>query len=146
MSLTSCCLGWAPSTFKSTRKVTDDGDADINRRLQPQSIHDFMDEEDMAESGFAPKQVRATGEFKEDEDTSAKRKATTSEESKALQYLETLVQPSSENVGRRLLQLMGWREGQGIGPRIPARRQTPGYVRCLRRVAHAVVDPCPYCG
>eukprot|EP00045_Choanoeca_perplexa_P010106 m.101021 g.101021 ORF g.101021 m.101021 type:complete len:867 (-) comp15155_c0_seq1:48-2648(-) len=120
--------GWAPSTFKSTRRTTDDGDADVNRRLQQQSIHDFMDEEDMAESGFAPKQVRATGEFKQAEDsTSAKRKAMTGEESKALQYLETLVQPSSENVGRKLLQLMGWRQGQGIGPRISARRQTPGY-------------------
>eukprot|EP00730_Choanoeca_flexa_P004352 TRINITY_DN11671_c0_g2_i2.p1 TRINITY_DN11671_c0_g2~~TRINITY_DN11671_c0_g2_i2.p1 ORF type:complete len:925 (+),score=210.10 TRINITY_DN11671_c0_g2_i2:338-2776(+) len=84
----------------------------------------------MAESGFAPKQVRATGEFKdttENSDTSAKRKPITAEESKALTYLQTLVQPSSENVGRKLLQLMGWRPGQGIGPRIPARRQTPGY-------------------
>lgn len=35
-----------------------------------------------------------------------------------------LIQPSNARVGRRLMQKMGWREGQGIGPRITfARKQ-----------------------
>lgn len=36
---------------------------------------------------------------------------------------QELIVPASDSVGRRLLQLMGWREGQGLGPRRARRRR-----------------------
>ncbi len=34
-----------------------------------------------------------------------------------MKTLEGMIIPSKDPVGVRLLRLMGWREGQGIGPR-----------------------------
>lgn len=58
-----------------------------------------MDEEDFEENGIAPKQVRATGEFR-DEAGSGKRRLLSGEDSRALEHLQSLVKPSSANVGK----------------------------------------------
>ena len=37
--------------------------------------------------------------------------------------LTSLVQPASSSIGQKLLMKMGWRPGQGIGPRVSARKR-----------------------
>lgn len=58
-----------------------------------------MDEEDMADFGIAPKQVRATAAF---DNREAKRgRAAAQEGGRALQHLDNLLQPSREDIGHR---------------------------------------------
>ncbi|KAG8533324.1 uncharacterized protein KY384_002107 [Bacidia gigantensis] len=99
--------GWTPSTFVSSRS---------NRKTQPQKQEqrpeDFMDEEDLAEAEEAQK-LQTT-------DTFAGLGSNT--EAKKPEDLMDLLRPTGESMGTKLLKKMGWREGQGIGPKI--RRKT----------------------
>lgn len=52
--------------------------------------------------------------------------------------IDELIVPSSEPIGKRLLAAMGWREGQGIGPR--AKRKQPTSVYASNPAAAAGVD------
>ncbi|RKP06324.1 hypothetical protein THASP1DRAFT_31858 [Thamnocephalis sphaerospora] len=112
--------GWAPSTFVSSRK---------NRaQREEQRVEDFMDQEDRDELAEGQKQV-AKSMFNERElaqqEQNARRAIQDVAGSGALssvtaRIMEDLVVPTKEAIGIRLLKRMGWKDGQGIGP-----RQTP---------------------
>ncbi|THH28376.1 hypothetical protein EUX98_g5824 [Antrodiella citrinella] len=107
--------GWTPQTFVSSR-----ADRAKKQAARPE---DFMDEEDMAELAESRKLVDETeemdlgstaaelkkrqGEVGEDEDDSISA------------ALGPLMEPSPlDSAGGRILKKMGWRVGQGIGPRL----------------------------
>ena len=107
--------GWAPATFRSSRS---------SRTEQAKQVaEDFMDEEDL--QSFGGKQLQMNSDF----DTLGSTAASVNRQTVALADSsrglipgpapDELVTPSCEPVGKRLLKLMGWREGQGVGPRRP---------------------------
>ncbi|XP_059214051.1 G patch domain-containing protein 1 isoform X2 [Centropristis striata] len=113
--------GWAPSTFVSSRQQKAE-----KQNARPE---DFMDEEDFGEHGIAPREITTSQEF-----TSSRRDATR-EKARAVNaqtalipgdtLLEEMITPARLSIGVELLRKMGWREGQGVGPRVKrkARRQ-----------------------
>ncbi|KAJ8878026.1 hypothetical protein PR048_022489 [Dryococelus australis] len=116
--------GWTPSTFKSSR---------AERASRPtQRPEDFMDDEDMEEFGIAPKVLRAKAEYSE---RGQKRQKPVSSEGPipGTPVLQQLLQPVRDTVGVKLLRRMGWKPGQGVGPRLTKHekrlqrlRQRPG--------------------
>ncbi|KAL1914296.1 uncharacterized protein VTP21DRAFT_9034 [Calcarisporiella thermophila] len=119
--------GWAPSQFSSSRSNRSN-----KKTLRPE---DFMDEEDLADLASKRKLV-ATDDFDAFGGTAkelARKQAAiaSAEESGGLiagRLMADLIVPSKDPVGVRLLKRMGWREGQGIGPRIlgKKRKLAPG--------------------
>ncbi|WVW86716.1 hypothetical protein I302_108770 [Kwoniella bestiolae CBS 10118] len=101
--------GWTPSTFKSSRS---------NRANKVQRAEDFMDEEDLQHMRDDRK-LENTDTFKNDgfggtkEELGGKSLPST---------LESLIAPSRSSIGEKLLQKLGWRPGQGIGPRVTLRK------------------------
>lgn len=101
--------GWEPTQYKSSR---------TNRTKYQQTVYDIMDEEDrhdeLSNSLKARKEYQAFG-------------STESELKNKIEFQETpfmvpkilndLIVPSTDPIGKKLLRLMGWREGKGIGPR-----------------------------
>ena len=110
--------GWKPSTFISSR----------SKRIESsrQKHEDFMDEEDLGEFGIAPKMVETTKLFSQENDKNKieKRKITvdvTHEDSidcMMRDAIDHLVVPCRMSIGVKLLKKMGWKEGQGVGPRV----------------------------
>ncbi|KAI0825617.1 hypothetical protein BC629DRAFT_1578337 [Irpex lacteus] len=110
--------GWAPSTFVSSRSS--------RNKAKTARPEDFMDEEDLAElresrqlvdendemdfvRGGTAAELRkraGAGEGEEEEDSITSALAA------------SLAPPVQDSVGARILKKMGWRMGQGIGPRI----------------------------
>ncbi|WRT69506.1 uncharacterized protein IL334_006492 [Kwoniella shivajii] len=101
--------GWTPSTFKSSRS---------NRANKVQRAEDFMDEEDLQQLKDDRK-LENTDIFKNDgfggtkEELAGKNLPST---------IESLIAPSRTSIGEKLLQKLGWRPGQGIGPRVTLRK------------------------
>ncbi|XP_078400828.1 G patch domain-containing protein 1 isoform X1 [Cetorhinus maximus] len=106
--------GWAPSTFVSSRQQKAD--------KQFFSPEHFMDEEDLKDHGIAPKGITTTDDF------ASKAKDKIQEKSRALAsvaapipgatILDDLIAPAKITIGVQLLRKMGWKEGQGLGPRV----------------------------
>ncbi|KAI9730309.1 MAG: hypothetical protein M1818_008212 [Claussenomyces sp. TS43310] len=97
--------GWTPSTFVSSRS---------NRRKQDQTTsqqkpEDFMDDEDLADAAEAQRLQTAE---------SFAGLGSTEEEAARRGFLEDLFKTDGETMGVKLLKKMGWREGQGVGPKI----------------------------
>ncbi|XP_073914951.1 G patch domain-containing protein 1 isoform X2 [Castor canadensis] len=115
--------GWTPSTFVSSRQSRADKSV-----LGPE---DFMDEEDLSEFGIAPKAIVTTDDF------ASKTKDRIREKARQLvaatapipgaTLLDDFITPAKLSVGFELLRKMGWKEGQGVGPRVKRRprRQKP---------------------
>ncbi|XP_038004365.1 G patch domain-containing protein 1 isoform X3 [Motacilla alba alba] len=90
-----------------------------------------MDEEDLSEFGIAPKDITTTDDF------ASKAKDRIKEKARQIAGVvapipgttafDDLIGPSKITVGVELLRKMGWKEGQGIGPRVKRkpRRQKP---------------------
>ncbi|KAG8274095.1 G patch domain-containing protein 1 [Homalodisca vitripennis] len=104
--------GWKPSQFTSSRST--------KSQSKVQRPEDFMDEEDMEEHGIAPKVLRPTGDYRSSEGTSRKRQMTQFSDGPipGMPVLRTLLEPIRETVGIKLLMKMGWKPGQGVGPRL----------------------------
>lgn len=96
--------GWTPSNFVSSR---------TNRKKDvppaQQRPEDFMDEEDLAEAEEARK-LQTTDVF-------AGLGTTTGGRSQDNNFMDIL-KTSGETMGVKLMKKMGWREGQGVGPKI----------------------------
>ncbi|XP_068166109.1 G patch domain-containing protein 1 isoform X2 [Antennarius striatus] len=113
--------GWAPSTFVSTRQQKAE-----KHEARPE---DFMDEEDFSEHGIAPRQITTSHEFSSGRRDEVREKARAVSAQAALiagdTLLEELISPARLSIGVELLRRMGWKEGQGVGPRVKrkARRQ-----------------------
>ncbi|NXK54459.1 GPTC1 protein, partial [Chauna torquata] len=115
--------GWTPSAFVSSRQKRAD-----RTILGPE---DFMDEEDLSEFGIAPKDITTTDDF------ASKAKDRIKEKARQIAGVvaaipgttafDDLIGPSKITIGVELLRKMGWKEGQGIGPRVKRkpRRQKP---------------------
>ncbi|KAJ7315466.1 G patch domain-containing protein 1 [Desmophyllum pertusum] len=107
--------GWQPATFVSSR----------SQKLEQRSQRpeDFMDDEDMGEFGIAPKRITTKEEFlsQGSELQNRRKRVVTSEGSEGIipggPLLQDLVVPVKMSVGVELLKKMGWKEGQGVGPR-----------------------------
>lgn len=106
--------GWAPSTFVSSRANR----AKDGKEGKQQRAEDFMDEEDLAEQVEAQKL--------ETQDAFAGLGGTHGDAS-AKGMFSDMFKPTSDTKGAKLLQRMGWRQGQGIGPKI--RRKAQGDAR-----------------
>ncbi|XP_006114992.1 G patch domain-containing protein 1 isoform X2 [Pelodiscus sinensis] len=106
--------GWAPSTFVSSRQKRAD-----KRVLGPE---DFMDEEDLGEYGIAPKEITTTEDFASKHKDRIKEKARQIAEVASsipgATALGDLISPAKITIGVELLRKMGWKEGQGVGPRV----------------------------
>ncbi|TBU44672.1 hypothetical protein BD309DRAFT_919406 [Dichomitus squalens] len=105
--------GWTPSTFVSSR----------NERAKKKAARpeDFMDEEDLAELRESRKLVDEHEEM--DFGGTAAEKRTKAgeagdEDPITSALAATLVPPPKDSVGAKILKKMGWRLGQGIGPRL----------------------------
>ncbi|KAH8370981.1 hypothetical protein KR093_005866 [Drosophila rubida] len=109
--------GWTPQNFKSSR-----GEKAAAVQQRPE---DFMDKEDLGEFGIAPQGIRTRDEFAKD---SEKEQRTGLRKRKLMQpqvdgpipgvpVLEQLLRPVRDKVAVRILKSMGWKPGQGVGPR-----------------------------
>ncbi|KAH8261247.1 hypothetical protein KR044_005811 [Drosophila immigrans] len=109
--------GWTPQNFKSSR-----GEKAAAVQQRPE---DFMDKEDLGEFGIAPQGIRTRDEFAKD---SEKEQRTGQRKRKLMQpevdgpipgvpVLEQLLRPVRDKVAVRMLRSMGWKPGQGVGPR-----------------------------
>ncbi|ROT34927.1 hypothetical protein SODALDRAFT_337617 [Sodiomyces alkalinus F11] len=97
--------GWTPSTFVSSRTARRKDDTTTVQ----QRPEDFMDEEDLADAAEA-ETIQATDVF-------AGIGARVADETQR-RGLAGLVRPSDDTMGFALLRKMGWKDGQGIGPRV----------------------------
>ncbi|ODA82243.1 hypothetical protein RJ55_00750 [Drechmeria coniospora] len=97
--------GWAPSTFVSSRSSRNkDGAAPKQQRAE-----DYMDDEDLEDASQA-QQLQTSQAFaglgsSKDDQASAK-------------GLMGLLRADGDTMGLKLLRRMGWKDGQGIGPKV----------------------------
>ncbi|EME49547.1 hypothetical protein DOTSEDRAFT_40740 [Dothistroma septosporum NZE10] len=102
--------GWTPSTFVSSRanraKAQQDG--------KQQRPEDYMDDEDLAE--------QAEAQRLETQDAFAGLGSTITN-SAGRGMFSDLFKTTGDTKGVKLLQRMGWRQGQGIGPKVRRRAQ-----------------------
>ncbi|KAL2172132.1 hypothetical protein VTG60DRAFT_133 [Thermothelomyces hinnuleus] len=97
--------GWTPSTFVSSRtnRRKDDPNA---VQLLPE---DYMDEEDLADAEEARK-IQTQAAFSG--------LGSTADDATRRNGLMDLFRAEGDTMGTRLLKKMGWKEGQGIGPKV----------------------------
>ncbi|KAG0265825.1 hypothetical protein BG011_003976 [Mortierella polycephala] len=119
--------GWTPSEFVSSRNNRSE-----KRMTRPE---DFMDEEDKQMLLDASRLV-ATDDFdilgSTQRELEKKRAAARNMQASGGvlgvlpdTLIDDFIVPSSEPVGIRLLKRMGWKPGQGIGPRVSKRQRKP---------------------
>ncbi|KAI0839977.1 DUF1604-domain-containing protein [Hypoxylon sp. FL0890] len=99
--------GWTPSTFVSSRSNRRKDDS----AAKQQRPEDFMDEEDLADAAEAQKLQTAQGFAglgSTDEDGLMRPGG----------GLADLFRVQGETMGVKLLRRMGWKDGQGIGPKV----------------------------
>ncbi|KAH8697353.1 putative G-patch domain protein [Talaromyces proteolyticus] len=94
--------GWTPATFVSSR-------ANRAQKAKQQQVEDFMDEEDVREAEES-KQLQTSEDF-------AGFGSTKSHLAQSGGIMD-LLKADGETMGVKLLKRMGWREGQGIGPKV----------------------------
>lgn len=97
--------GWTPATFVSSRQ---NRARDAKQQTQ-QRPEDFMDDEDLKEQEEA-RNLQTAEDFAGF--------GSTNTDSNRRTGLMDLLKSSGETMGVKLLKKMGWREGQGIGPKI----------------------------
>lgn len=102
--------GWTPATFVSSRsnRAKQDG------KQQGQRAEDFMDDEDLAE--------QAESHRLETQNTFAGL-GNSGSDGGVRGMFSDLFKATGETKGVKLLQRMGWRQGQGIGPKVRRRAQ-----------------------
>lgn len=99
--------GWTPSTFVSSR--ANRAHKDDVRQQRPE---DFMDEEDLKDAEEA-RTLETNAAFAG--------LGSTADDSRGRDGLAGLFRVHGETVGTRLLRKMGWKDGQGIGPKVRRR-------------------------
>ena len=127
--------GWQPSTFVSSRSK--------KMEQRAQRPEDFMDEEDIGEFGIAPKRITTKEKFSvlDREPQICKRVVEADDALRVIPgepVLQDLVLPVKMSVGVELLKKMGWKEGQGIGPRERRSKKKVMLSGCFFLFAHRV--------
>ncbi|KAI0459228.1 hypothetical protein F5B21DRAFT_457771 [Xylaria acuta] len=97
--------GWTPSAFVSSRSNRHTAED----KTSQQRIEDFMDEEDLADAAEAEKLQTAQG---------FAGLGSTEEDGVRRGGLADLFRVQGETMGVKLLRRMGWKDGQGIGPKV----------------------------
>ncbi|KAF4896997.1 G patch domain-containing protein 1 [Colletotrichum viniferum] len=97
--------GWTPSTFVSSRTARRKDDP----RAPDQRPEDYMDDEDLADAA-ATKEIRTTDPFGA--------LGAPLPGQRLSGGLASLMRIQGDTIGLKLLRKMGWKDGQGIGPRI----------------------------
>ncbi|KAI0429104.1 hypothetical protein F5Y09DRAFT_269997 [Xylaria sp. FL1042] len=97
--------GWTPSTFVSSRSSRHE----TVEKTSQQRIEDFMDDEDLADAAEAEKLQTAQG---------FAGLGSTEDNGAGLGGLADLFRAQGETMGVKLLRRMGWKDGQGIGPKV----------------------------
>ncbi|KKY19057.1 hypothetical protein UCDDS831_g05689 [Diplodia seriata] len=100
--------GWSPSTFVSSRSNRHKD----QQNAQQKRAEDFMDEEDLADQAEAQK-LQTSGAFSA--------LGSTGDDMVRRDALMDMVKTAGETIGSKLLQKMGWKPGQGVGPKIRRR-------------------------
>ncbi|KAH8709410.1 WHI2-like protein P4H10.16c [Beauveria bassiana] len=97
--------GWTPSTFVSSRNSRNKFD----QRTIEQRAQDFMDDEDLADAAEAQqlKTSQAFAGFGSSADDQGQAGGLTG-----------LLKTEGDTMGLKLLRRMGWKDGQGIGPKV----------------------------
>lgn len=108
--------GWTPSTFVSSR-ANRKKDAPAGAQQRPE---DFMDDEDIADAAEAQRVQTAEG--------FAGLGSTQHEAMQRGGFID-LFRIEGETVGVRLLKKMGWKEGQGVGPKVRRKARLDGAER-----------------
>ncbi|MFH4976478.1 hypothetical protein AB6A40_003187 [Gnathostoma spinigerum] len=109
--------GWTPNQYRSS----------VGNRVTQQKQHpeDFMDEEDLNEFGIASRRVKLSDNVYTENAMKGplawEREANSALEKELTEHLQNIIRPASDSIGVRLLKKMGWREGQGIGPKMSRR-------------------------
>lgn len=129
--------GWQPSAFTSSRDRRNAGpsspdNGSASSRAYAQRAEDFMDEEDDPLLGkrlettaqYDTLQSTLKGQLREQQQGSGGHPQR-QQPIPAFALPEDLLLPPSESVGAKLLNRMGWKDGQGIGPRIRKRKFEP---------------------
>lgn len=121
--------GWTPSTFRSSRKDKEKG----RERNAERKVEDFMDEEDLADLREGRGALRSSDKYGEQPLYPSQQDHDPLLGMLGLQDPSTFhtdtslsssgIHLSSTSLGTRVLQHMGWKPGQGLGPRISARRK-----------------------
>ncbi|KAJ6261248.1 hypothetical protein Dda_3916 [Drechslerella dactyloides] len=102
---------WTPSTFTSSR-----GNRAKITALKPE---DFMDEDDLAEAAAEEeRKIQREAEAAEAEGTSAEELANRGLTNTATLFNMLSSADEEYALGKKLMQKMGWREGQGVGPKV----------------------------
>jgi G patch domain-containing protein 1 len=108
--------GWAPSTFVSSRSNRKKDEA----KPAQQRPEDFMDEEDIADAEDARRVQTAEG--------FAGLGSTQEDASRRGAFID-LFRVEGETIGVKLLKKMGWKEGQGVGPKVRRKARLDGVER-----------------
>ncbi|KAM0793650.1 hypothetical protein ACM66B_001081 [Microbotryomycetes sp. NB124-2] len=117
--------GWTPSTFKSSRSSR----AQASARSTQDAARAFMDDEDLAELESSRKletsSAYASEPSRPDYDPLSGFHGSGSHQAGpdaafdvGAAALATLIEPASSRIGLKLMRKMGWRDGQGVGPRL----------------------------
>ncbi|KAL3860793.1 hypothetical protein ACJMK2_010860 [Sinanodonta woodiana] len=110
--------GWAPSIFASSREKRSD--------ITQQRPEDFMDEDDLGEHGIAPRKFVTADSFSSEERKKRRLKEATAAVSDTVipgvPTMLDLIIPEKISIGVTLLRKMGWKEGQGVGPRLSRKK------------------------
>lgn len=105
--------GFTPSSFTSSKEKKNE--------FSTQRPEDFMDEEDFAEHGIAPRKFQTSDSFVSEDRKRQRDQAIKSATADTLlgstTALADLIVPERLTIGVKLLRKMGWKEGQGLGPR-----------------------------
>jgi G patch domain-containing protein 1 len=108
--------GWTPSKFVSSRSNRKKDEA----KPAQQRPEDFMDEEDIADAEDARRVQTAEG--------FAGLGSTQEDASQRGAFID-LFRVEGETIGVKLLKKMGWKEGQGVGPKVRRKARLDGVER-----------------
>ncbi|KAJ7027942.1 hypothetical protein C8F04DRAFT_1115872 [Mycena alexandri] len=107
--------GWTPSAFVSSR-----GDRSKKKASRPE---DFMDEEDLQELRDSRDVVDTTDEMDLASGIQTGHGDDEEQDSVARALEASMLPAAKDSAGARILKKMGWRIGQGIGPRVTLRQR-----------------------
>lgn len=136
--------GWTPSEFRSSR--TNRHDKDARKQM---GVEDFMDEEDLED--FRKTAVKDSVEDQQQQHQHQDAAAAVHDPLMGLfgaqsgaagsigkESSDSIVRPAKLALGYKLLNRMGWKQGQGLGPRVSAKRR-----RELMLLAKGHIEPGP---